>query len=148
MFRCYLNLINLEIISLVQTPVSAICHLSGKEGTLLSYLLKYRRDRLLMLCSSALAWEEGCDRAVVSDGKHGKGNFLRKLIFFFFCLINLIDSRLLPAQKSDHRTLPWTGVYSSLSEEISIYFKRFIAEATSFYFFIGAVSLITIYEAC
>lgn len=82
MFQCYLNLINLEMISLVQTPVAATCQLRGKEGALLSYLLKYRRGRLLTLCSSALAWV-GCDRAVVSNGKHGKGNFLQKLIFLF-----------------------------------------------------------------
>lgn len=88
MFQRYLNLINLEMIPLVQTPVSATCQLRGKEGTLLSYLLKYRRDRLLMLCSSALAWV-GCDRAVVSNGKHGKGNFLQKLIFF--CLLVLFN---------------------------------------------------------
>lgn len=116
MFQRYLNLINLEMISLVQTPVSATCQVRDKEGTLLSYLLKYRRDRLLMLCSSALAWV-GCDRAVVSNGKHGKGNFLQKLIFFvcLFCLINLINFRLLPGQKSDHSTLPWTGVYIQAS---------------------------------
>lgn len=88
MFQRYLNLINLEMISLVQTPVSATCQVRDKEGTLLSYLLKYRRDRLLMLCSSALAWV-GCDRAVVSNGKHGKGNFTE--VDLFVCLFVLFN---------------------------------------------------------